>query len=459
MIAGIDLGTSSVKIICVDKNGEIQKARYSYQENSINEWIRGIQRAFAQLDTKNITAVSLSSQVGTYVMNDRILSWQEPGGEAELQETLDAFSTEEFVEEISMVHPALLSYPIPRIRYMLKQNADAAIPKKICQPKEIICEYLTGNYVSDPYSYRGLANQSSQSYSHRMLEYMQIQEEIMPKLQQPFAKAGTLREEAAKACGVKEGIPVYVGCNDFYASLLGMGIAEVGDSFDVTGTSEHMGVITSELLLNRRMISSPFIKGNVAYGVTGSSGASLEFALRELGLNNISYEKYRHKKNMPIFLPYLNGERAPIYDSGAKGVFFGISGDTSREDMAYAVMEGVAFSVWHIMEALPDVGTKQIITSGGAAKNRNLLQLKADLFKKPFVRAAESDTSAYGACMIGAVGEGWYPDVRMAAEKMCRYDEPVIPRENKFLKERFALYKNIYKDLKKEFKEFRRINQ
>lgn len=457
MIAGIDLGTSSVKIVCVDQNGNTQKASCRYQENTVEEWLRAIRETFRQIDAQKITAISLSSQVGTYIMDGKVLSWRNSGGEEELKELCESFTTDEFVEEISMRHPSLLSYPIPRIRYLQKRTEPDHIPQSICQPKECICRYLTGKNISDQYSWRGLANQQTGKYSRKFLDYLGISEEILPVLRAPGQKAGTLLEKTAQECGLKAGIPVYTGCNDFYASLLGMGIVKPGDCFDVTGTSEHLGIITKKLTVDKKVISSPYLNGHVAYGVTASSGVSLDFGLRELNLSDISYEKYRSKKKMPVFLPYVNGERAPIYDPKARGVFFGIGADTTREDMAYAVMEGVAFSVWHIMEGLPEEKISRIICAGGAARNRDLLQLKADLFGIPFVRAKEEDTSAYGACMIGAVGEGWYPNIETAVQKMCFYDEAVIPQKNTDLHKRFELYKNIYTDLKKEFDVFDKI--
>lgn len=459
MIAGIDLGTSSVKIVCVDQTGNIQKASCRYRENTVEEWLHAIRESFQQLDTQKITALSLSSQVGTYIMDDEVLSWRDNGGEEELKELQKTFTPEEFVEEISMIHPSLVSYPIPRIHYLQKRTEPDHIPQSICQPKECICRYLTGKNASDQYSWRGLANQESGKYSQKFLNYLGISEETLPTLQSPFEPAGRLLEGPAKECGLKAGIPVYTGCNDFYASLLGMGIVKPGDCFDVTGTSEHMGMITEKLVQDEQVIASPYLNGCVAYGVTASSGGSLDFGLRELDLLNVSYEKYRNKKKLPIFLPYVNGERAPIYDAEARGVFFGIEADTTREDMAYAVMEGVAFSTWHIMEKLPKENIQQMICAGGATRNKELLQLKADLFGIPFVRAKEEDTSAYGACMIGAVGEKWYPDIETAVKNMCSYDSAIMPDENRKLQGRFRLYKNIYTDLKQEFKEFRRISQ
>lgn len=457
MIAGIDLGTSAVKILCINKEGTVAKARYRYRENTVQEWLYGIRSAFKELEGQEITAIALSSQVGTYVTEDRIFSWRNPGGEKELESLLKEFTEEEFLEEISMVHPSLLSYPIPRIDFIQKQTDHPL--QKICQPKEVICQYLTGSYVSDPYSYRGLANQQKGTYSQKFMEYLHLSGDALPELVTPFTRAGILQKEAAVQCGLKEGIPVYTGCNDYYASLLGMGVKAPGDCFDVTGTSEHLGMITEELLRDQKVIASPYFNGCVAYGVTASSGASLDLGLRELNLARVSYEIYRNKKNLPLFLPYVNGERAPIYDMNARGVFFGIQADTTREDMAYAIMEGVAFSTWHIMENLPYKTVSQVICAGGAAGNRDLMQLKADLFGLPFVRAREEDTSAYGACMIGAVGEDWYPDMENAVEALCSYDPPVQPQRNPRLRERFALYKKIYTDLKKDFELFRRTEQ
>lgn len=459
MIAGIDLGTSSVKIVCVDQAGNIQKASCRYKENTVEEWLRAIRESFHQLDTQKITAISLSSQVGTYIMDGKVLSWRDSGGEEELRELREMFTPEEFVTEISMVHPSLISYPIPRIHYMQKRTEPDHIPQSICQPKECICRYLTGRNGSDQYSWRGLANQETGKYSQKFLAYLGISDKVLPSLDSPFEPVGTLLETTAAECGLKQGIPVYTGCNDFYASLLGMGIVKPGDCFDVTGTSEHVGMITAKLVQDEQVIASPYLNGCVAYGVTASSGSSLDFGLRELDLRNVSYEKYRSKKKLPIFLPYVNGERAPIYDSQARGVFFGIEADTTREDMAYAVMEGVAFSTWHIMEKLPEENINQIICAGGAARNKELLQLKADLFGVPFVRAREEDTSGYGACLIGSVGEKWYPDIETAVTNMCSYDSVIMPQENRKLQDRFRLYKNIYTDLKLEFKEFRRISQ
>lgn len=332
----------------------------------------------------------------------------------------------------------------------------------VCQPKEWLLHFLTGKMISDPCSWRGLANQETACYSRKMLDFIGIDPDVLPPLSLPWKTAGKVTGKAASLTGLKEGAPVYLGCNDYYASLLGMGITRPGQMFDVTGTSEHIGVITETLQTDTKMVSSPYFRGNVLYGVTASSGASLDYGIRLFDLKSLSPDDYNRilagmsaGKEPPLFLPYLNGERAPIFDEQARGVFFGISGETSREDMAYAVLEGVAFSVLDVYRhlKLPFTPEKMII-SGGAAKNPVLNQIKADLLGIPAVTAGEPDTSAYGACILAALGEGMYPDMDTAVSRMCCYGSLVTPQEVPVLEKRFAIYRDVYQRIRPVFRGF-----
>lgn len=467
MIAGIDLGTSSVKILCTDQGHTVDRAQAAYGTDAsrpmTEQWVGGICRALGQLkEREKITAIGLSSQVGTYVINGKdVLSWQEPVGKEELKEIREAFSQETFVQEISMNHPDILSYPLPRIRWLQKQYAGGEPITSVCQPKEWMLHFLAGAHFSDPYSWRGLAHQTTGQYSQRMLEYLGIRETILPPLQDPCRAAGKVTKEAALLTGLPEGIPVYTGCNDYYASLLGMGIIQPGQMFDVTGTSEHVGVITDTLQTDTQMVSSPYFRGNVFYGVTASSGASLSYGIRMYDLKSLDMDGYHRildgmEKGIkpPLFLPYINGERAPIFDERARGVFFGISSGTSREEMAYAVLEGVAFSTLDIYRHLELSRTpEKVVISGGAAGNPVLNQIKADLLGIPAVVAAEPDTSAYGACILASLGEGVYTDMESAAISMCRFGPPIQPRTIPVLEKRFRIYRELYRKLKPVFRE------
>ena len=114
-----------------------------------------------------------------------------------------------------------------------------------------------------------------------MLEKIGVSESILPRLQKPDSVAGFITEQASKETGIPAGVPVYVGCNDFFAGLLGMGMIRSGSMFDITGTSEHLGLITDkEPDLQTPVVHGPYFRHHALYGVTASSGASLPSAYR-----------------------------------------------------------------------------------------------------------------------------------------------------------------------------------
>ena len=449
-ILGIDLGTSSVKLI-YSENGVTVKEREGYDEISPDGWWRAICRAAKRMDLKNICAVGLSSQVGTYVTDDGIcIEWNRKEGKNELCRILDSVKCEEFLSEISMPHPMIVSYPLPRLLYLKEQYPRA---KSVCMPKDLISERLTGERVTDMYSWRGLSNLERGGYSQSLIKRFGLEDLALPRIVSPFSKAGEVTTAASEKTGIKKGTPVYVGCNDFFSGLLGMGISRKGEVFDITGTSEHVGVIRENIPTdNGGLVCGPFFFDNVHYGVTASSGPSFDFASGLGELKNIApYSSL--KKKPPIFLPYLCGERAPIWDSSARGVFFGIERECQREEMVYSVAEGVVFSLYHIYECMGVPNGESIITAGGAGSDPVLNKMKASLFGMNVKASSEKDSSALGAVMCAAVGEGEYGDLMEAMTDNVRYGDVIEPdlELGKILKERFQIYKRLYPALKSEF--------
>lgn len=449
-ILGIDLGTSSVKVLQWFTDGTVIKIKETYDGVGCEFWIKAVCGALRKLDTSSVTAVGLSSQVGTYVIDgSEIISWNSPEGKEELAALKKEIEPDIFLREISMPHPEIHSYPIPRLMYIKKHYGTF---KTVCQPKDILCEMLTGNRVTDLYSFRGLVNLETAQYSEWGLAYAGAGKSQLPPVLRPWEKAGEIRNPET---GLKPGTPVYVGCNDFFAGLLGMGIH--GEVFDITGTSEHIGVLAKQLVADTKMVSGPFFKDYIHYGVTASSGASMNFCMRnfqqETEIEDCIWD------NPPVFLPYLNGERAPIWNPDAGGVFFGINGQCEKRHLAYAVMEGIVFSIYHIYSGLSAKGSSLVVT-GGAAKNRTLNMLKAELFHMPVKTRKENDTSALGAVMLAAVGSGLFENLEEASESLCKSDTVIYPqgKYREILLKRFEIYKKLYPSLETLFTEKENID-
>jgi len=457
-VLGIDLGTSSVKVLQRYIDGTVVKAKATYDETSPNAWWKAIKQALTGVQLEDVVAIGLSSQVGTYIIDDKeVISWNCGIGSEELEQIRNEYVVEEFIEEISMPHPNIVSYPIPRLLYIKKQYPNV---QRVCQPKDFICEKLTGNRVTDSYSWRGLANLKTKRYSQKFLNVIGIEKEVLPKIVDYMDMAGYTVEIELEDNLLPKGIPVYVGLNDYFASLLGMGIENVGDMFDISGTSEHLGIIEDSINIDTKMVSGPYLNANVHYGVTASSGASLDFGLQLLKDGCVNLEEVR-KHQPPIFLPYLNGERAPIWDADARGMFFGIEAPCTKEDMMYSVMEGVVFSLYHIYESMGKPKATRMKIAGGAAVNSVLNHLKAEMFEIPVAVLEENDTSALGASMIAATGIGWFEDLSNAIAKVSDIKEQIEPtgKYKEWLDERFAIYKELYPAVKKQYEEFRRIAQ
>lgn len=442
-ILGIDLGTSSVKIIKKYRDGHIEKLKNIYRDELPSGWWSAICELLEQINWAEVVGIGLSSQVGTYLINEKeVISWDSSAGKKELDWWKTNYSRQKFVEEISMPHPEIISYPLPRLKYIKDHFKNV---KKISQPKEYIIEKLTGEWVTDLYSWRGLVNLKNGSYSKFFLEESGIEEAMLPPVKYPDEVAGYTKELLLGKNILPAGIPVYVGMNDYYAGLLGMGIGKKGQAFDVTGTSEHLGVLQSRLEEDTRLVSGPYIEHIVHYGVTASSGPSIKYGL-SLQTNPVFYMEKIIKEKPPVFLPYVKGERAPIWNADARGAFLGIEENTSLELMTYAVMEGVVFSLYHIYETMGSPGIEEITVSGGAATIECLNKLKAEIFGVPINIVKESDVSALGACMTAAVGLGWYKEYTKAAEEWVKISQTVIPvgKYQEWFAKRYGIYKEFY---------------
>lgn len=448
---GIDLGTSAVKLLLVTPQGDRKRAKCPYSQANASGWREALKLAVDMLkqqdSLESLCGIALSSQVGTYLTDTgELINWESAAGKDELRQIKASVPDAQWIEQIGMTHPDLVSYPLPRLLYIKRHYPQC---RAVRMPKELLLQELTGNTVTDPFSWRGLCDPDKNAYSSQLLKQFEIPL-CLPPIGQPTDCAGQVSSAASKKYGLPVGTPVYIGCNDFYAGLLGMGVLEKNTLFELSGTSEHVGVITAQRS-DGAFVSGRYFHDFATYGGTKSSGTACAFAIRHFGIDGLDADG--SFLDAPIFLPYLNGERAPIYDENAKGVFFGIDGQTASDDMAYAVLEGVVFSLYHIYESLPHCTAKRFITGGGSAGNMLMARLKAALFDCSVLRVTENDASALGAAILAMVGSGEFLSLSDAVSATVSY-EPIAEPDRKLraqLLKRYAVFKDIYKNLKDTF--------
>lgn len=399
---GIDLGTSSVKLLALGGRQPVlvtQRYRGEGFSRFFDACVSGLCQLGKSIPLHAIHAVGLSGQTGSYLVAESDgrevvqLSWQSVGRAQALRALLAAVPPDTFLRETGMAHPALASYPLPTIR-VLKEHL---LPgRMLMQPKDYLCKRLSGHALTDACSWRGLAHPNTGAYSAALLQNEGVGRGALPDI----ASQTAISREAAKLTGLKEGAPLFVGLNDFYASLVGIGPLSLGDAFDVTGTSEHIGVVVAGPL-PARQVRSPFPGGHyVHYGVTASAGAALNWGRVVFGRAEPARQAHA-----PLFLPYLRGERSPVNDEDARGMFMGITPATSPEAMRYAVWEGVAFTLRHIMDELDAPKPARLCATGGAVHLPLLNMMKASLMDVPLTVPALSSGSAIGAAMLAGAAQ------------------------------------------------------
>ncbi len=456
---GIDLGTSSVKGILRSTDGDVHKAKTKYFSPTLDGWLDAIGKLFSEFSTEardKIAAIGLSSQVGTYIIDKKdVIHWHSDIGYDELRLIKSKISDDEFKKELSMLHPELISYPLPRLLYIQNKYGENV---EVLMPKELLIKELTGNTVTDVFSMRGIANLDKCKYADKLIERLGIKLEL-PPIKSPFDLAGLVNKDAARKYGITPNIPVYLGCNDFFAGLLGMGVYSIGDAFDLSGTSEHLGYI-GEDINNNAFVSGKYFNGNCSYGGTKSSGPSCDLAIDTFGLEDLDIDEML-ENSPPVFLPYLNGERAPIFDDNARGVYFGLNTSTTKKELAYAALEGVIFSLYDIATSMDMPTPNKLICGGGSAGNELMNKLRASIFDCDVVSVLENDTSALGTCMIAMIGDGVFNNISEAISDCIKYNDPIKPdpKYKDILRKRFLIYKELYRNLKPTFKKFNEIKE
>ncbi len=466
---GIDIGTSSVKALLRTESGE-ESARVPYdtERPGPHAWMSAIEAAVAgmrgRLDA--VAAIGLAGQTNTYLLHDPdrggeppVVPWSAGGGGEALAELLrlpPAF----WVEHISMPHPAMVSYPAPRILWMARTPGSGWKPAaRVLQPKDWVYFNLTGRMASDPFTWRGLAHLGDGTFHRELLERLGIEARRLPELHAPWAAPGRLTPEAARRLGLAQDTPVFLGCNDFFASLAGMGALAPGDWADVAGSSEHLARIEtrSPLSVATPLVYGPGLIHSVHYGVTAASGVSLDWGLRAFG----PQAPADSSAGTPLFLPYLQGERAPLFDPDARGVFFGLGRGHEPRDLLAAVCEGVAFSLRQIAALIDAEANGPVRTAPDGPLADAVTRVKADAFQRPFVVVRQKACAALGAAMIAAVGARRFAGLAEAAAAWVALDGEVAPRAGRaaLLEARYRLYASLYPALKGSFARFARLQE
>lgn len=444
-VLGIDLGTSSLKGVVMNPEGQVVGEKSSeylvsnpqtgYAEQQPADWVNACEKVLQALVaeiadfTDKLEGISFSGQMHSLVVLDQAnqplypaILWNDVRTSKQCQQIKDKLGSQ--LLQITKNIP-LEGFTLPKILWL--QENEPEIWQQVAHimlPKDYLRYWLTGKLATDYSDAAGtlLLDVEKQQWSEEISQTFNISSKVLPELISSLDEAGILRSEISESFGFKREVKVFTGGADNACAALGAGLVDGDTGLLSIGTS---GVFSSyesdiqEYAGKLHFFNHVLPNAYYSMGVTLAAGSSLAWFKNTFGSELTFNELLRDIAEVPVgsagllFTPYIVGERTPHFDSKIRGSFVGIDAQHRLPHFARAVLEGITFSLKDSQEILTQITGKQfqrLISVGGGAKNREWLQMQADILNTEICALIVEQGPSAGACMIAALGCGWFKD-------------------------------------------------
>jgi xylulokinase len=443
LFLGVDVGTSATRVSLVRPGGDAIVASADYRtvrsgsdrvEQDPAAWSRALAAALRRTgaDLREVTAVGLCGQTPTLVPVDAAgrpvraaLTWQDTRATAEAAELAARFGDPEPL--IGTALPWSAANLPAKLAWLARHEPDTVRRTRwLLQPKDLIGLWLTGSPASDPWSSKGICRVTDGAPAVSVLEVCGWPSGVCPPTGAAWAPRGTVTAAAARRFGLPLAVPVCVGWSDALAQTLAGGCFERGSGFVFSGTSAIVGAPAVD---PRQRAAGLFsVPGSCApvpllYGPTQSSGASVAWVARLLGCRPadvpaIAAEASAGPGGLPAFVPYLSGERAPLWNADVRGLLLGLAAEHGPAEMARAVLTGTLLSARHVLdtvEAATEVRITEIEFTGRGTGDPTWEAIALETLGAHVRFHSDPDLSARGAAMLAAIMAGASPAQASAA--------------------------------------------
>jgi xylulokinase len=486
-----------VKAVLLDLHGNLcavcqaeyplHHIRPAWVEQDPEDWWRAtcqaIREALATVPhgAERVLGLAVSSQAPTLLPLDGAgrplrpaMIWMDRRAEAESARLTELLGAEE-IHRITGNRPDEF-YVAARLLWLhdhepevLRQTA------KFVQVNGYINYRLTGRIGMDPAHavLLQMRNYATGEWSQALCSACGVEPGQFPEVLEAHEVQGEVTVEAAEATGLRVGTPVMAGSVDSATAALEVGVVEPGIAAEMTGTSTVVIIPNDSGLTEPALIAMPHaLPGlHLLLGAMVSSGGCLRWFRDQLGQSEV--RAAAEQKTDPfdllteqaahvplgsdgvIFLPYMMGERSPLWHTNARGVFFGLSLATRKAALTRSILEGAAFALRHNVEVAAGAGAevREMRSVGGCSRSDLWNQIKADVLGLPVLLPRTSVGSPFGAAILAGMGAGAFPDVRKSLIEMVKLELRFEP--NQANHERYSriyrVFRDIYAHLKDDF--------
>ena len=483
---GIDLGTSSMKLLLMDAEGTIHNTvskeyplefpQPGWSQQDPADWrnalLAGIPELLEGLDATKVAGIGCGGQMhGLVVLDaeDHVIRPAILWNDGRTAKQVDYLNQEIGKEKLSRrtANIAFAGFTAPKILWMWENEPENfAKIAKIMLPKDYINYILTGVHACDYSDASGmlLLDVQNKCWSKEMLSICGISETQMPKLFESYDCIGTVDPVVAKMLGIPTSVKVCAGAGDNAAAAVGTGVVGQGGCNISIGTSGTVFISSEKFGVDDTNALHAFAHADGGWHLMGCmlSAASCNKWIMDDILKTDDYSveqagigESKLGENHVFFLPYLMGERSPINDTNARGTFIGMTMDTTRADMVQAVLEGVAFAIRDSVEVARSLGI-QIDRSkicGGGAKSGLWKRIIANVLNCELEIPVSEQGPGMGGAMLAMVACGEFGSVKSCCEKMCSVASVVKPEQELVVKyeDRYQKFRQIYPACKSLF--------
>ena len=477
---GVDLGTSSIKLLLVNKEGNIlnqvskeypllmPKPGWSEQEplEWWNAFLKAIKELLNEFNPKDVKGISVAGQMHGLVILDKnnnvirpAILWNDGRTGEETDYLNNVIGKEKLVKLTGNF--AFAGFTAPKILW-LKKNEPENFKKirHILLPKDYLTFMLTGKYATDYSDASGmlLLDVEHKKWSEEMLDIVGVSKDKLAELHESYDPVGFIKQDLAEQLGLGEVI-VAAGAGDNAGAAIGVGCVRNNGCNISLGTSGTIFLSTDNYYCDKDVALHSFDHANGKYHLMGcilSAASCNKWWIK--GILNSEYNiehQYTDEQlgtNKVLFAPYLMGERCPYNDVDARGCFLGVSMETKKEDMSLAVLEGVTFAIRDCLELIKKKGLQidKVTLCGGGKRTyvwpkivANVLNVQVDLIQN-------DEGPALGSAILAMVANHEYKDVIEAADritivdKSIKQDPAIVERYDKL----YRKYTKVYKGLK-----------
>ncbi len=442
---GVDLGTSALKATAINQDGQViarasagyetHRPHESWVEQDPLDWLAAFTKVLSQLDVDltKITGVGIVGQTPTLVVTDSFgnplrpaMTWQDTRSQNEA----DLFVAEipDVSKDFGLSLPWAPSGILPKVRWLKAHEPNILVKgSRLLQAKDFLLFHLTRQFASDNWSSKGLINAETLRPTQAW-KTLGLSDELIPTIGKPWEVAG---KTSIDNKFLPPGIPVAIGWSDALAGMLALEVFSKPTAFVISGSSDIAGISCTKFSEGKHNLSTvpeSCAPLPVIFGPTQSSGSAISWAAE---LFNSTPEELLSESlessdaHSEIFLPFLAGERAPIWRSDIRALFAGLSHQSKFSDIAHAVIFGVGFTARHIIDQAKSLSKElpSIIHLGGASHQSKLwLDIRSRILRSEVISFSESDSSSVGAAILAAsAATGISPEVlapKFSGEKL-----------------------------------------